>query len=537
MRLFLPYLRQAACALAATAFLSACGGAASSDSVPPTVAITAAAATGSDVQFSFAFSEALASNSFTAADIAVTGGNAGTFTMVDSSHAILLVSPTASTVSVAVAASKFDDVAHNLNTAAASANYVVPLPTVPTIAAPAPAARLAGDLISVYSDAYTTGVTSLDLFPKWSQTTVVSEVQIAGNKTQKYATFNYEGIGFDAVNITGMATLHVDIWTPDVTAVDIKIISAGPVEQAVNVPLAKSGWNAVDIDLSKYTTPNKAAINQLSMTASAPGGTLYFDNLYFYKPARALVWSDEFNSNGLPDSSKWAYDTYANKTGWFNNELQYYANARLQNSNVASGVLNLTAIKESLTSAADYGGQAYTSVRLTTLGKYSFTYGFVEVRAKLPCGQGTWPAIWMLAEATDNTGANPANTWPALGEIDIMEQRGITVPADKQTVLGTLHTTAHHAGDGITANTPLVDACTAFHNYQLTWTADRIQIGVDGLVYNTFDKPLNADSTVWPFNRPQYLLLNVAMGGVLGGNVPGSFVSDTMQVEYVRVYQ
>jgi beta-glucanase (GH16 family) len=305
----------------------------------------------------------------------------------------------------------------------------------------------------------------------------------------------------------------------------------------VNVPLAKSGWNAVDIDLSKYTTPNKAAINQLSMTASAPGGTLYFDNLYFYKPARALVWSDEFNSNGLPDSSKWAYDTYANKTGWFNNELQYYANARLQNSNVASGVLNLTAIKESLTSAADYGGQAYTSVRLTTLGKYSFTYGFVEVRAKLPCGQGTWPAIWMLAEATDNTGANPANTWPALGEIDIMEQRGITVPADKQTVLGTLHTTAHHAGDGITANTPLVDACTAFHNYQLTWTADRIQIGVDGLVYNTFDKPLNADSTVWPFNRPQYLLLNVAMGGVLGGNVPGSFVSDTMQVEYVRVYQ
>jgi beta-glucanase (GH16 family) len=351
------------------------------DSVPPTVAISSAAANGSDVQFSFTFSEALTNNTFTAADIAITGGNAGTFTMLDSSHATMVVSPTASTISVVVAVNKFEDVARNFNTAPASRSIVAKTPT------------------------------------------------------------------------------------------------------------------------------------------------------------QSLVWSDEFNTNGLPDSSKWAYDTYANKTGWYNGELQYYANARPQNSSVASGVLSLNAIKESLTSATDYGGQAYSSVRLTTFGKYSLTYGFVEVRAKLPCKQGTWPAIWMLAEATDNTGAVADNTWPALGEIDIMEQRGITVPADKQTVLGTLHTTAHHAGDGTTANMPLADACTAFHNYQLTWTADRIQIGVDGTVYNTFDKPPNADSTVWPFNKPQYLLLNVAMGGALGGTVPGNFVSDTMQVEYVRVYQ
>lgn len=251
---------------------------------------------------------------------------------------------------------------------------------------------------------------------------------------------------------------------------------------------------------------------------------------------RSLVWSDEFNTDGLPDASKWAYDTFRNPMGWYNGELQYYANARLQNSSASGGVLTLKAIKERLTSAADYGNQNYTSVRLMTLGKFSFTYGFVEVRAKLPCSQGTWPAIWMLGEATDNSGTT-ANAWPGPGEIDIMEQRGIAVPSDKQTVLGTLHTTARNGGNGISASTPLSDACSAFHNYQLTWTADRLQIGVDGTVYNTFDKPLNADNSVWPFNRPQYLLLNVAMGGVLGGAVPGSFVSDSMQLDYVRVYQ
>ena len=249
-----------------------------------------------------------------------------------------------------------------------------------------------------------------------------------------------------------------------------------------------------------------------------------------------LKWADEFNTEGLPDSSKWAYDTFRNQAGWYNGELQYYANARLQNSSIANGVLSIQAVKERLTTADDYGNQNYTSARLITLGKYSFTYGFVEVRAKLPCAQGTWPAIWMLGEATDNTGLT-SNAWPGPGEIDIMEQLGVSVPSDKQVVLGTLHTTARNGGNGISARTTVGDACTAFHKYQLTWTADRIQIGVDGTVYNSFDKPLNADNSVWPFSKPQYLLLNLAMGGVLGGSVPPGFTSDSMQIDYVRVYQ
>jgi beta-glucanase (GH16 family) len=241
-----------------------------------------------------------------------------------------------------------------------------------------------------------------------------------------------------------------------------------------------------------------------------------------------LVWSDEFNAGGLPDGSKWAYDTFRNPMGWFNNELQYYAKERTQNSNMASGVLSITAIRERLSSAPDFGGQNFSSARLITQGKYSFTYGFVEVRAKLPCSLGTWPAIWTLGI--------PADNWPVNGEIDIMEQRGNSA-SDKATVLGTLHMPAHYAGGGLSEARSLPDACTAFHKYQLTWTANQIQIGVDGVVHNTYAKPAGATASTWPFDVPQFILLNLAMGGDLGGPVPAGFTSDSLQVDYVRVYQ
>ena len=249
---------------------------------------------------------------------------------------------------------------------------------------------------------------------------------------------------------------------------------------------------------------------------------------------RTLAWHDEFASNGLPDSSKWAYDTFRNAAGWYNGEQQYYANARLQNSAVSNGVLSITAQRESTSAFADNGGQAFTSARLITLGKYSFTYGFLQVRAKLPCSLGTWPAIWMLGILTDNSGTT-SNAWPAWGEIDLMEQRGFT-NVDKQSVLGTVHT-AVSGGSGTSVTTSLPDACTAFHNYQLTWSVNSLQIGVDDVVYNTYTRPANAGTNTWPFDQPQYLLLNLALGGTLGGTVPANFSSDSMQVQSVRVYQ
>lgn len=241
-----------------------------------------------------------------------------------------------------------------------------------------------------------------------------------------------------------------------------------------------------------------------------------------------LVWSDEFGTDGLPDSTKWNYDTFRNSLGWFNNELQYYADARFQNSRVANGELSIVAIRERLSSAPDYGGQAYTSARLITQGKFSFTYGFVEVRAKLPCSLGTWPAIWTL-------GDSPV-AWPANGEIDIMEQKGISA-SDKFTVLGNLHMAAFFGGNGKGGSVAVRDACTQFHNYQLTWDADKIQIGVDGIVFTVYVNPKNGNLTTWPFDKPQFLLLNLAMGGDLGGAVPSGFSVDQMLVDYVRVYQ
>jgi beta-glucanase (GH16 family) len=241
-----------------------------------------------------------------------------------------------------------------------------------------------------------------------------------------------------------------------------------------------------------------------------------------------LVWADEFNTDGLPDNAKWGYDTFRNSAGWYNNELQYYAKARLQNSSASKGVLSITAIKERLSSAPDFGSQNYTSARLITQGKFSFTYGFVEVRAKLPCSRGTWPAIWTLGDSLA--------AWPANGEIDIMEQKGISA-SDKFSVSGTLHMPAFFGGSGKGGSIAVPDACTTFHNYQLTWDADKIQIGVDGLIYSVYANPKDGKPATWPFDKPQYLLLNLAMGGDLGGAVPGGFVTDQMQVDYVRVYQ
>lgn len=241
-----------------------------------------------------------------------------------------------------------------------------------------------------------------------------------------------------------------------------------------------------------------------------------------------LVWSDEFNTPGtsLPDANNWAYDTHRNTQGWYNDELQYYSNGRLQNSAVQNGRLQITARKENLAGqVGDWGGQSYTSARLITRGKASWTYGFFEIRAKLPCGTGTWPAIWTLGATVD--------AWPAQGEIDIMEQTG----SDKGTVLATVHTSAGFGGNGSTASRPLAASCTAFHNYQIKWTPTAIDFYVDGVSFRpSYTKSSNP--AAWPFDKPQYLLLNVAVGGVLGGTVNDATLSATgLEVDYVRVYQ
>ena len=242
-----------------------------------------------------------------------------------------------------------------------------------------------------------------------------------------------------------------------------------------------------------------------------------------------LVWSDEFEKPGLPDSGKWAWDTARNKQGWYNNELQYYAADRLENVRVESGHLIIEARKERLSGKSDFGGQDYASGKIVTKGLADWRYGYIEVRAKLPCGRGIWPAIWMLA-------SDGKRGWPAMGEIDIMEHVGW----DPGRVHGTVHTKAynHTVGTQKGSSTLVADACTAFHNYQLDWNADRILIGIDGRAHMRFDNDHKGDPATWPFATPEYLILNVAVGGWGGqmGIDPAAFPAK-MEVDYVRVWQ
>jgi beta-glucanase (GH16 family) len=235
-----------------------------------------------------------------------------------------------------------------------------------------------------------------------------------------------------------------------------------------------------------------------------------------------LVWSDEFELSGLPDATRWAYDTDRNRLGWWNNERQYYAAARFQNSVIEGGRLLITARREALSQLPDWGGQAYSSARLVTRGKAAWTYGFFEIRARMPCGTGTWPAIWMLG-----TGG----VWPDDGEIDIVEHVG----RNPNEILGTVHTPIT-GGSGNGSRTALPSACTAFNSYQLHWTRDEIAIGVNGNVYHRYRNP-RTGRAAWPFDAPQYLLLNIAVGGTLGGPVDDAIFPRTMEVEHVRVWQ
>lgn len=291
---------------------------------------------------------------------------------------------------------------------------------------------------------------------------------------------------------------------------------------ALSLALAGCGGNGAGSTGTPAVTPPPAAA-----PTPPPAEPAVSDPNAAPRPAAwRLVWADEFDGSGLPDPGKWDYDTWGNKSGWPNNELQYYSRARLENSRVENGLLVIEARKERLASAPDYGGQEYTSARLVTRGKQDWLYGFAEIRAKLPCGVGTWPALWTLGSG---------GKWPDDGEIDIMEHVG----RNKGEISGTVHTLAynHTKNTHRSASIRLNDVCDTFHRYQLTWSATEIKIGVDDKSYFEFKNPGDGNRDKWPFDRPQYLLLNVAMGGTLGGAVDDGSLPARLEVDYVRVYQ
>ncbi|HJV67848.1 glycoside hydrolase family 16 protein [Ideonella sp.] len=236
-----------------------------------------------------------------------------------------------------------------------------------------------------------------------------------------------------------------------------------------------------------------------------------------------LVWADEFDTDGPPDAARWSHDTAHNKTGWHNHELQYYGSPADRNAVVSGGRLRITARRETPSTAPDWGGQRYTSARLLTRGLAEWTYGFFEVRAKMPCGLGTWPAIWMLGSG---------GRWPDDGELDILEHLG----SQPDRVFSTVHTAAGSGGHGVGGAQRLPDACTAFHDYQMHWTPEGVAFAVDGFQHFHYAR-LDAGPRPWPFDKPQFLLLNLAIGGDLGGPVDDSALPATLEIDHVRVYQ
>lgn len=241
-------------------------------------------------------------------------------------------------------------------------------------------------------------------------------------------------------------------------------------------------------------------------------------------PGWKLVWSDEFNKAGLPDQTKWGYDV--GDHGWGNNELQYYSANRTENARVENGKLIIEARRD------NFEGHTYTSARLVTRNKGDWTYGRIEVRAKLPWGKGTWPAIWMLP--TQWTLGDKG--WPDNGEIDIMEHVGY----DPGVVHASIHCNryVHTKGTQKTANIRVTDAMNAFHNYTIEWNENEIKAFVDTTQYFSF-KNEGKGWQYWPFFKDFHLILNIAWGGNWGGaqGIDNSILPQKMEVEYVRIYE
>jgi beta-glucanase (GH16 family) len=258
--------------------------------------------------------------------------------------------------------------------------------------------------------------------------------------------------------------------------------------------------------------------------AAMLGASNYATDAPMAAPAAPPSFADEFDRI---DRTKWRFDTSRNAAGWFNHERQYYAAAGRENARIEDGALTIEARHETLPKArfADWGGQSYTSAKLVS--RKSYGYGFYEIRAKLPCGRGIWPAIWLL----------PAHgKWPDGGEIDVMEMVGW----DAGTVHATLHAAAfnHRLGTQRGAQQKVATACSAYHRYQLDWRPDAISIGVDGRAYMRVANDRPGGAAAWPFTRPYQLILNVAVGGDWGGQqgIDDDAFPQAMTVDYVRYW-
>lgn len=333
-------------------------------------------------------------------------------------------------------------------------------------------------------------------------------------------------------------------FSPQTTSYDYNMAVDDTTVPTISVSTANSNATYTIDDAS--AVPGTTTIN----VTSEDGETQMSYTINFLASSYELVWSDEFendeetyisNQINPVDPTKWYHQTYPvnGGQGWHNNEEQHYTD-RLDNSYVSDGTLKIKAIKETYSDPQTGSLQNYTSARLNS--KYAFTYGKVEVRAKLPSELGTWPAIWTLGQNIWEQGAYwqtqgyGTTGWPTCGEIDIMEQ-----DSDKSKTSGAFHYGPDFPSRQYTTDhTSVSDTEYIWHVYSMIWTEEGISLMVDGV---EFHNTSNVDYRgVGPvdmsfFQANHFILLNVAMGGMLGGSIAPNFSSAIMEIDYVRVYQ
>ena len=313
-------------------------------------------------------------------------------------------------------------------------------------------------------------------------------------------------------------------------------------------PLVLNQWQSVSFDFANdiYSNLNAGSLpptlrtdfNRVVIQVNGENNTdnvvAYIDDLTYDAPPpsvfNTLVWADEFGTNGAVDATKWFHQTQLPASGsWFNNELQHYTN-RTINSFVNADMLNIVAKKENFTAQGQT--KAYTSARLNS--KFSFKYGRVEMRAKLPTGAGTWPAFWLLGKNINEAGAYfqtqgfGTTDWPACGEMDIMEHWG----TNQNYVQSATHTPSSFGNTVNLGGRTIPTASSDFHIYSLEWTAEKLVFKTDGITHYTYNPALK-DAANWPFNAEQYILLNLA----IDPNITANYTQSSFIIDYVRVYQ
>jgi len=283
----------------------------------------------------------------------------------------------------------------------------------------------------------------------------------------------------------------------------------------------------------RYLAPNRGTLSVLM--ALLISGILMFnlscstDDTQTVVNFTKITMQDEFDTDGAPNQAIWSYDIGNGTDGWGNQELQYYTD-RPENVTINNGVLIITARKES------FEGSSYTSAKLLTRGRFEQQYGRFEARMRLPYGKGMWPAFWMLGTSCDTSGGRAELSWPACGEIDIMENRGSS-PA---ILSGALHGPGYSGGNAIVKEFNLENdrLDTGFHIFGIEWGPDYINYYVDDVLYNQITPEYEDLDGEWVFNKPFYIIINLAVGGTFDGSPNEETVfPQSMLIDYVRVYE